>query len=64
MKIGERSHTAHLTLDRWVITMVVLAGGALFVMIGCLQVGVQHIGFADAGRILFRAVSEWHARCY
>jgi len=61
MKIVERSPAAHLTLDRWVITMVVLTSGALLVMIGCLQVGVQHIGFTDAGRILFRAVSEWHA---
>lgn len=60
MKVVARSPTSHLRLDRWVITMVVLASGALFVMIGCLQVGVQHIGFADAGRILFRAVSEWH----
>lgn len=59
MKVVEESHTVHLTLDRWVITMVVLAGGALLVMLGCLQVGVQHIGLAEAARILFRAVSEW-----
>jgi iron complex transport system permease protein len=51
----------HLTLDRWITTMVVLAGVSVLVMIGCLRFGVQSIGFSDAGRILFRAISDWQA---
>lgn len=49
----------HLTLDRWITTMVVLASVSVLVMIGCLRFGVQSIGFSDAGSILFRALSDW-----
>jgi iron complex transport system permease protein len=53
--------SSSLTLDRWVITMVVLSSVSLLVMIACLRFGVQNIGFVEAGRILFRAVSDGHA---
>jgi iron complex transport system permease protein len=56
-----RGGAFNLTLSRWVITMAVLSSVSLLVMIGCLRVGVENIGFSDAGRILFRAVSDWHS---
>ena len=53
--------SSNLTLGRWVATMLVLSSLGVLVMIGCLRFGVEHIGFSDAGRILFRSVSEWQA---
>src|SRR5947208_463508 len=64
MQIVQQPHDSalsRLTLGRWVATMLVLSSVGVLVMIGCLRFGVERIGFSEAGRILFWAVSEWQA---
>ncbi|TAL08994.1 MAG: iron ABC transporter permease [Nitrospirae bacterium] len=51
--------SSSLTLSRWITTMLVLFTATALVMVACLRFGVEHIGFEEAGRMLFRAIFDW-----
>ena len=45
-----------LSVRRWIVTMLTLAGVSLFVMTASLRFGAEEIGFADSARILLQAL--------
>jgi len=47
-----------LSVRRWVVTILLLAGGSLLVLIACLHFGAQRISVGEALQILARAIQD------